>query len=126
MREAAVEDFNATFEQATYIPYTYIVKLDHKIISTLQIYKIPIHPRMAGICWVCVHPDYRKYGLGKKIMDYAEHDIENHVWNGNKGTFIGIPTITEKYYSRMGYSCTKEMTYDSFPMAVKHSKACNE
>lgn len=40
------------------------------VVGMLALYFEPIHGSHEG--WICVHPEYREYGLGDKIMDEFE------------------------------------------------------
>lgn len=67
---------------------------------------------------VAVHPDYRKKGIGKILMDFAIDRIKDL---GGKQISIGLidhNTILKKWYKSQGFIESEIRVYDHLPFKV--------
>jgi N-acetylglutamate synthase-like GNAT family acetyltransferase len=71
------------------------------IVGMLALYYEPIHGSHEG--WICVHPEYRQYGIGDQIMDEFEKTaFENGIRIFRADATLAY-THSQKFLHRRGY-----------------------
>ena len=94
---------------------TYIALLDEKIVATIQT-KLEAEDIHIGL--FAVHPDFQSFGVGKKILAFAEESAKK-LWKKSSFVMEVISNRVElkEYYNRRGYKDTE--TFIEFPKS-KH------
>ena len=90
---------------------TYIALLDEKIVATIQ---TKLEDEDIHIGLFAVHPDFQSFGVGKKLLAFAEESSKK-LWE--KSSFV-MEVISNRvelrdYYIRRGYKDTE--TFIEFP-----------
>ena len=101
---------------------TYIAKLKDKVIATIQ---TKIEDEDIHIGLFAVHPDFQSFGVGKKILAFAEESAKK-LWK--KSSFV-MEVISNRfelkeYYNRRGYQNTNR--FIEFPKSSCWSPLTNE
>src|SRR5688500_6442012 len=120
-RMAAAYDFNLSFSDYPLRPKTFVMHKDDEIIGTIQSLSAYIHFNTQSFAWLCVHPDYRKQGLGKALLSYAEQETITRKFKDKAGTFLLVAAYDPAYYASAGYKGDLQ-TYSGEPLMVKHYK----
>ena len=94
---------------------TYIALLDEKIVATIQ---TKLEDEDIHIGLFAVHPDFQSFGVGKKILAFAEESSKK-LWKKSSFVMEVISNRVElkEYYNRRGYKDTE--TFIEFPKS-KH------
>lgn len=121
MRLVAEEDFNATFECASYVPKTFIGTRDGKIIALVQSHVSSMQSNLQSFSWLCVHPDYRGMGLGHAILAHAEQETIQNRFKDQQGAFLLHSGIDPAFYHKAGYR-GQTLSYDNAPFLSKPYK----
>ena len=86
-------ELNAMFEEHVWIrPQYYVVEYEEKVVAFGGYSVAPINANCYEIYWINVHPDYKKKGIGRKIVTTIIKTIKN---TGNSKAWI---TLTCKYH----------------------------
>lgn len=101
---------------------TYLALLDDKIVATIQT-KLENNDIHIGL--FAVDPNFQAYGVGKKLLEYAENSA-SQFWNKNNFVMEVISNRLElkEYYIRRGYKDTKELI--DFPKSSHWSPLVDE
>lgn len=59
---------------------------------------------------ICILPDYRKTGIGKKLMEKIEAVMKQQ---GVKKAMLNAQTHAEVFYERIGYKTVSELFYEA-------------
>ncbi|MDD2974272.1 MAG: GNAT family N-acetyltransferase [Aliarcobacter cryaerophilus] len=101
---------------------TYITLLDEKIVATIQ---TKLEDEDIHIGLFAVHPGFQSFGVGKKLLAYAEESSKK-LWK--KSSFV-MEVISNRvelrdYYIRRGYQNTN--SFIEFPKSSYWSPLTNE
>ncbi|HEY8190628.1 MAG TPA: GNAT family N-acetyltransferase [Micavibrio sp.] len=120
-RAAAAYDFSLSFDSYPLRPKTFVMHKDNQIIGAMQSLSAYIHFNTQSFAWLCVHPDYRKQGLGKALLAYAEQETITRKFKNKAGTFLLVAAYDPAYYAAAGYKGDLQ-THSNEPLMVKHYK----
>lgn len=118
VRSKAESEVSEYLKNSHYSPFIYVVKNKNEVVGFIMFHEVAMHPNMQSFSWLCVKDGYRKYNLGRKLIEYAEKDTIDNIWKSMSGTFIGVSVIGYKYHKRLGYEYFGE-THDGYPFVVK-------
>lgn len=120
--DAAIDDFNATFEKASYVPKTFVAKKDGKIVGLVQSVNGYIYSNLRAFAWLFTAPEYRHQGIASALLAFAEKDAIDTHFRGSDGTFLLHCSTDPKFFEALGYEGNLP-SHDGRPFLVKHYKA---
>ncbi len=122
-KDAAPIDVMATFvADYPYPPKSFIALYDGQYCGFVQTVTAYIHKNTHSILWLAVLPEFRRRGFAAKIMHVAEQYVVDKFFGGKDGSFILVAEYKSEYYERLGY-VGGLVTYDGFPVMIKHIRA---
>lgn len=117
-RKIANVDFPACFSNYPYRPTTIIAKNNNNLIGLSMITPVLLTPDAFSIAWLCTHPEYRKQGIAKKLVNACEtYAIDNLAMN-DSAMFMLASAIDSSYYNNLGYK-NASITHLEDPLMVK-------
>ncbi len=121
-RACAEIDFALHLTDTPYPPLNLVAKTaDGLVVGTIQSCISYFGPKVRGIAWLCVHPDYHQQGLGEALLKYCENFCQKKFWNNEAGSFVLITKNYEDFYSKRGYKtvakdwCEKPLMMKNIP-----------
>ncbi len=117
--DCAKIDFGLHLTDTPYPPVNLVAKLkDGTVVGTIQSVISYIAPKVRGIAWLCVHPDYQRQGLGNALLQHCENYCQEQFWNNGEGSFVLVTKNREDFYLKRGYK-TIASDHSGKPLMIK-------
>ncbi len=102
-----------------------VAVVDEKIVGYLHAcdYDLLYAPPLKNIMGIAVSSDFRKKGIAKKLLNYAEQWARDTGADGVRLVSGASRTGAHAFYMACGYSCTKEQKYFIKYFEEKESKS---
>jgi GNAT superfamily N-acetyltransferase len=117
--DAAEVDVSATFHSYPYVPLSFVAKDHQRHIGFVQSFTAYMHPNTYSVEWLCVIPEYRRHGVGRELLTFAERFVLSTRFYQGNGTFLLVSTIDCSYYERLGY-IRGPNTHNGHPLMMKN------
>ncbi len=125
-RALVTSDLKATFETASLRPQTFCAESNGQIVGLVQSHEGLMHWDMRYFSWLAVHPDERRQGIARQLLDHAEKDAVRTQFQGRAGTFLIVSSTDPEFYEKLGYERGSIKTVDGCPIMMKHYRPGSE
>lgn len=78
-----------------------LARINGQVVGELALYYEPLHGSHES--WICVHPDFRKLGIGNKLMNEFQKNALTHGIRIHRADVTMAYTHAQKYLFRNGY-----------------------
>ena len=87
-----------------------------QLVGFAQAIQVLQTPRVDLINWLAVDVDFRRQGIGRRLVNRLEKTIQTDHWHHESGTLMLISGTSPSYYTRIGY--TESPIFDPTGQAV--------